>query len=78
MCAPGQTTGFNASARDRDLPFTSKDEPATLPRVSEIIIISEYTPWCTIVKNPAGVTMNDICTNIWKECVPPQLTVVLC
>lgn len=69
MCATGQTTGFNAEARDRDLPFTSKDEPATLPRVSELIIITEYTPWCTIVRNPAGVTMNDICTTIWKECV---------
>ncbi|KIP07477.1 hypothetical protein PHLGIDRAFT_19157 [Phlebiopsis gigantea 11061_1 CR5-6] len=70
----GQTTGFNAGARDRDLPFTSKDEPATLPRVSEIIIISEYTPWCTIVKNPAGVTMNDICTTIWKEYTENMVT----
>ena len=69
LCPTGQTTGFNAEARDRDLPFSSKDEPATLPRVSELIIITEYTPWCTIVKNPAGVTMNDICTTIWKEYV---------
>ena len=65
----GQTTGFNAEARDRDLPFTAKDEPATLPRVSEVIIITELTPWCTIVRNPNGVTMNDICTTIWKEFV---------
>lgn len=63
----GQTVGFNADARDRDLPFTAKDEPATLPRVDEIIIITELSPWCTIVKNPQGVTMNDICSTIWKE-----------
>lgn len=63
----GQTSGFNAEARDRDLPFTAKDEPATLPRVGEIVIITELSPWCTIVKNPQGVTLNDVCTAVWKE-----------
>ncbi|KAI0689825.1 hypothetical protein BC835DRAFT_1367198 [Cytidiella melzeri] len=65
--ATGLTTGFNAEARDRDLPFTAKDEPATLPRVSELIIVTELSPWCTIVKNPAGVTLNDVCQAVWKE-----------
>jgi hypothetical protein len=51
------------------LQFTAKDEPATLPRVSQLIIITEISPWCTIVKNERGVTMNDVCTAVWKECV---------
>lgn len=65
----GQTGGFNADARDRDLPFTAKDEPATLPRVQQLVIITDMSPWCTIVKNENGVTMSDVCTKIWKECV---------
>ncbi|KAJ7700847.1 hypothetical protein B0H17DRAFT_924916 [Mycena rosella] len=63
----GQTGGFNPDARDRDLQFTAKDEPATLPRVSQLIIITEISPWCTIVKNERGVTMNDVCTAVWKD-----------
>ncbi|EIN07931.1 hypothetical protein PUNSTDRAFT_121105 [Punctularia strigosozonata HHB-11173 SS5] len=63
----GQTGGFNPDARDRDLPFTAKDEPATLPRVTELILISNLTPWCTIVKNERGVTLSDVCTTIWKD-----------
>lgn len=73
----GQTVGYNHESRDRDLPFTAKDEPATLPRVAEVIIITEITPWCTIVKNPGGVTMNDICTSIWKEWVSIPIRGVL-
>lgn len=65
----GSTSGFNPEARDRDLPFSAKDEPATLPRVQELIIICDITPWCTIVKNERGVTLQDVCTTIWKECV---------
>ncbi|KAJ7885363.1 hypothetical protein B0H13DRAFT_2650660 [Mycena leptocephala] len=63
----GQTGGFNPDARDRDLQFTAKDEPATLPRVQQLIIITEISPWCTIVKNERGVTMNDVCTAVWKD-----------
>ncbi|KAJ7184505.1 hypothetical protein C8R46DRAFT_1064272 [Mycena filopes] len=63
----GQTGGFNPDARDRDLQFTAKDEPATLPRVQQLIIITEISPWCTIVKNDRGVTMNDVCTTVWKD-----------
>ncbi|KAJ6630238.1 hypothetical protein B0H10DRAFT_1867258 [Mycena sp. CBHHK59/15] len=63
----GQTGGFNPDARDRDLQFTAKDEPATLPRVSQLIIITEISPWCTTVKNERGVTMNDVCTAVWKD-----------
>ena len=64
----GSTSGFNPEARDRDIPFTAKDEPATLPRVQELVIICESSPWCTIVKNERGVTLLDVCTTIWKEC----------
>ncbi|KAJ7765801.1 hypothetical protein B0H16DRAFT_1524436 [Mycena metata] len=63
----GQTGGFNPDARDRDLQFIAKDEPATLPRVQQLIIITEISPWCTIVKNERGVTMNDVCTTVWKD-----------
>ncbi|KAF7298477.1 hypothetical protein MKEN_01372800 [Mycena kentingensis (nom. inval.)] len=63
----GTTGGFNPDARDRDLQFTAKDEPATLPRVSQLIIITEASPWCTIVQNERGVTMHDICQKVWKD-----------
>lgn len=66
---PGSTGGFNSEARDRDIPFTAKDEPATLPRVTDLIIITELSPWCTIVHNDRGVTMGDVCGTIWKESV---------
>ncbi|KAG6856732.1 hypothetical protein H0H87_001332 [Tephrocybe sp. NHM501043] len=63
----GQTSGFNADARDRDLPFAQKDEPATLPRVKQLILITDKSPWCTVVTNENGVTMNDICIQMYKE-----------
>ena len=63
----GQTGGFNNEARDRDLPFVQKDEPAVLPRVTDLILITELSPWCTIVHNDHGVTMSDVCTALWKE-----------
>ena len=63
----GQTGGFNPEDRGHDLPFTAKDEPATLPRVTDLIIICELTPWCTMVHNDRGVTMSDVCTSLWKE-----------
>ncbi|GBE82811.1 hypothetical protein SCP_0411970 [Sparassis crispa] len=63
----GRPTGYNQEARDHDLPFTPKDEPATLPRVDQLIIITEVSPWCTIVRNPQGVTLGDICTALHKE-----------
>lgn len=63
------TGGFHPNARDRDLAFTAKDEPATLPRVEQLIIITEISPWCTVVKNERGVTLGDICTAVYKECL---------
>lgn len=49
------------------LSFTMKDEAATLPRLTEIIIISRLSPWCTIVRNPGGVSLADVCATLWKE-----------
>ncbi|KAK7438388.1 hypothetical protein VKT23_018002 [Stygiomarasmius scandens] len=63
----GHTGGFNPDARDRDLPFTAKDEPATIPRVNQLMIITSISPWCTIIKNEEGVNLGDICTQIWKD-----------
>jgi len=70
----GQTGGFNHNERDRDLAFTAKDEPATLPRVSQLIIITEQSPWCTIVTNERGVTMSDVCSAIWKDYTDHNVT----
>ncbi|KAF5386766.1 hypothetical protein D9615_002008 [Tricholomella constricta] len=71
----GHTGGYNTESRDRDLPFAAKDEPATMPRVSQLIIITEHSPWCTIVKNERGVTMHDICQKVWSECVRPSAVI---
>ncbi|KAI5120925.1 hypothetical protein M0805_002905 [Coniferiporia weirii] len=70
----GRATGFNADSRDRDLEFTAKDEVATLPRVTELVIITQHSPWCTIVKNAHGVTLGDICGKIWKDYAEHPLT----
>jgi len=70
----GQTGGFNHSSRDRDLAFTAKDEPATLPRVQQLIIISDQSPWCTIVTNERGVTMSDVCSVVWKDYTDNNVT----
>ena len=74
---PGQTGGYNHEARDRDSPFTAKEEPATMPRVEELIIITELSPWCTTIKNPQGVTLTDICQTLFKECVLRSVFVYL-
>ncbi|KAJ7596028.1 hypothetical protein C8J56DRAFT_923867 [Mycena floridula] len=66
----GITRGTHPSASSGsspDIPFTAKDEPATLPRVDTLIIITESSPWCTIVKNERGVTLGDVVTGIFKD-----------
>lgn len=44
-----------------------KDEPATLPRISQLIVISRLSPWCTIITRESGVTVADVCSSIYKE-----------
>lgn len=61
--------GFTTSARapNTDSPFVGKDEPATLPRVSQLIVISRLSPWCTIIRKDTGITIGDLCSAIYKE-----------
>ena len=47
-----------------------KDEPATLPRVARLVVISRLSPWCTIITRETGVTIADVCSTIYKEYVP--------
>ncbi|PFH53557.1 hypothetical protein AMATHDRAFT_1209 [Amanita thiersii Skay4041] len=58
----GQTSGDQPN-----MPFDKKDEPATMPRVTQLYIITKLSPWCTVVTNERGVTMADVCTTIWKD-----------
>ncbi|KZV94503.1 hypothetical protein EXIGLDRAFT_515301 [Exidia glandulosa HHB12029] len=41
--------------------------PATLPRLSEILLITRSSPWVTTVRNPSGVTLADIFVQLWKD-----------
>ena len=63
----GQTGGWHPDSREREMQFTQKDEPATMPRVQQLIILSEFTPWCTLVNNPNGVTLGDVITGVFNE-----------
>jgi hypothetical protein len=65
----GYTGGFNEQQTDRDHPFEAANQPATLPRVSTIHVITERSPWCTTVRNESGVTLGDICGQVHKEYV---------
>lgn len=70
----GQTGGYNPDDRSRDLPFTQKDQPATLPRLTEIMIISKLSPWITVIRSEKGVTMADVCTQLWKNYTDHPIT----
>lgn len=59
----------NARGQDGEPAIPGKDEPATLPRVKQLIIISRFSPWCTIVKNEDGVTIGNVCSTIYKQYV---------
>jgi hypothetical protein len=61
--------GFDPSNQNADLPFSNKNQPATLPRVTQLIILNEIAPWVTTVKNDRGVTMEDVCATLWREYV---------
>ncbi|EJD00995.1 uncharacterized protein FOMMEDRAFT_135268 [Fomitiporia mediterranea MF3/22] len=70
----GRATGYNADSRDHDLDFAMRDEVATLPRVTELIIICPASPWCTVVHNPNGVSLSDILGKVWKDYMEHALT----
>jgi len=64
----GQTGGFNEAKRDEDLEFTQKHEPATIPRVAQLIVITKHSPWVTMVTNEqSGVTLGDVCAALWAQ-----------
>ncbi|KAK7688888.1 hypothetical protein QCA50_007579 [Cerrena zonata] len=63
----GSTTGTRPGGDGRELEFTAKSEPATVPRVSELVIITHRSPWCTLVRNPDGVTCGDVCETLFQD-----------
>ncbi|PPQ71793.1 hypothetical protein CVT24_006144 [Panaeolus cyanescens] len=70
-------TGFTTSVArggPSEASLIGKDEPATLPRVNQLIIISRQSPWCTIVKKDTGVTIGDVCSTIYKEYTENDIT----
>jgi len=65
----GTPGGFDNADPQKDLPFTQGDEPATIPRVEELYIISKLSPWVTTIKasNPKrGVSLQDIIATTWS------------
>ncbi|KAG6826176.1 hypothetical protein H0H92_000823 [Tricholoma furcatifolium] len=63
----GQVGGYNPESRDRAVSFSQKDEPATLPRVKQLYVVTECSPWCTMITNENGVTLNDICIQLYRD-----------
>jgi len=64
----GATGGYDNAHSDKDLPFLVQDEPATIPRVDTVHIISKISPWVTTVKasqSKRGVTLGDIVDATW-------------
>jgi len=57
--------------------FSCKEEPATVPRVTEIIIVTERSPWCTIVHagDPAvGITLDDVFSALYRDYTETMVT----
>ncbi|KAF8968272.1 hypothetical protein BDZ97DRAFT_1799645 [Flammula alnicola] len=68
-------TGFSTNTQPNgDNSVVGKDEPATLPRVSQVIVISRFSPWCTIIKRDTGVTIGDLCSAIYKDYIEHDIT----
>lgn len=70
----GQTLGFSVKDRNTALEFIKKDEAATLPRLTQLAIISRHSPWVTYVQNNDGVTLANICERLWLEYSRTPLT----
>ncbi|KAG8905860.1 hypothetical protein FRB99_008071 [Tulasnella sp. 403] len=65
--ASGHAGGYDPGNKDQDLELAHGNEPATIPRVQEVHIISKLTPWHTHIRNPGGVTVADVCTALGKQ-----------
>ncbi|EJD48706.1 hypothetical protein AURDEDRAFT_183264 [Auricularia subglabra TFB-10046 SS5] len=48
--------------------------PATLPRLSEIIIITRASPWITTIRSPGGVTISDIFVGLYRDYCDVEVT----
>ncbi|KAI0314384.1 hypothetical protein OF83DRAFT_1063934, partial [Amylostereum chailletii] len=74
--ATGAAGGYNESSADRELEFSAaqREEPATLPRVTHMYIITADSPWCTTVINPNGVTLGDVCNTLWHDYADNPIT----
>jgi len=67
--ASGVTGGYNNSDPDKDLAFSQGDEPATIPRVSELYIVAKNSPWVTTVtvsQPKRGITLGDLINSVWS------------
>lgn len=53
------------SAKLQGIP--GKHEPATLPRVSELMVVSRDSPWTTTIRNEQGVTVGDVWIGIFRD-----------
>jgi len=70
----GFATSIQRPAADADGSIMGKDEPATLPRVSRLVVISRLSPWCTIITRESGVTIADVCSTIFKDYTEHDIT----
>jgi len=55
------STGQYEAVGDRATTEQYADEPAVIPRMSELIVYTKHSPWITIVRNEGGVTCGDVC-----------------
>ena len=46
-----------------------RKEPATHPRVQQLYLIMDRSPWFTLCENDEGVTVGDIVNAVARECV---------
>jgi len=65
--ASGHAGGYNPANKDQDLELAHGNEPATIPRVQELHIVCRLAPWHTHIRNPAGVTVGDVCAALGKQ-----------
>ncbi|KAF9464576.1 hypothetical protein BDZ94DRAFT_476162 [Collybia nuda] len=63
----GRVTRLSHDSRDSEHSFDARGEPATLPRVEQLLIITPLSPWCTTVNNSKGVTVGDVCAHLWRD-----------
>jgi hypothetical protein len=66
------TGGYDNADPEKDLTFAQGDQPATIPRVSELYIIAKISPWVATVtasQPKRGVTLGDVINCVWSTSV---------